>query len=124
YVPKLKESNVRRGFFERPAMDALCHHLPGYLIAPVQFAFMTGWRVSEIRQLQWRHVDFTAGEIVLDPGTTKNDEGRVFPMTVELRALLDPLRPVARAVTDNAAPLTDNMDTPRVATLTPFALVR
>jgi len=48
----------------------------------VTFAYVTGWRVdSEVLPLQWRHVDFGAGEIRLDPGTTKNGEGRMFPMT-------------------------------------------
>lgn len=31
---------------------------------------------------------FEAGEVRLDPGTTKNGEGRTFPMTDDLRALL------------------------------------
>jgi hypothetical protein len=34
-------------------------------------------------------MDFTAGEIRLDPETTKNRDGRVFPMTGELRVLLE-----------------------------------
>jgi integrase len=38
--------------------------------------------------LEWRHVDFAGGEIRLDPGTTKNGEGRTFPMTRDLRTLL------------------------------------
>ena len=33
-------------------------------------------------------MDFTAGTVRLDPGTTKNGEGRVFPMTATLRSLL------------------------------------
>jgi integrase len=39
--------------------------------------------------LEWRNVDFAAGEVRLDPGTTKNGQGRVIKMTVELRALLE-----------------------------------
>ncbi len=35
-----------------------------------------------------RQVDFDAGEIRLDPETTKNRDGRTFPMTDDLRALL------------------------------------
>ena len=35
-----------------------------------------------------RRVDFDAGEVRLDPGITKNGEGRVFPMTEQLRRLL------------------------------------
>ena len=38
--------------------------------------------------LEWRQVDVRGGEVRLDPGTTKNRDGRVFPMTAELRALL------------------------------------
>ena len=36
----------------------------------------------------WRHVDLAGGEVRLDPDMTKNREGRVFPLTPELRALL------------------------------------
>lgn len=42
--------------------------------------------------MQWRHVDFDAGEVRLDPGTTKNSEGRVFPVTAALRQLLEAQR--------------------------------
>jgi integrase len=56
----------------------------------VRFAQVTGWRVaSEVLPLEWRQVDFTAGEVRLDAGTTKNGEGRVFPFTTELRELLE-----------------------------------
>jgi integrase len=43
---------------------------------------------SEILTLQWRQVDLRAGEVRLDPGSTKNREGRVFPLTTELRKML------------------------------------
>ena len=39
--------------------------------------------------LEWRRVDFAAGKVRLDPGTTKNGESRVFPMTTHLRRLLE-----------------------------------
>lgn len=38
--------------------------------------------------LEWRNVDFAGGEVRLNAGTTKNREGRVFYMTLKLRALL------------------------------------
>ena len=54
---------------------------------------MTGWRIpSEVLTLEWRQIDFTAGEVRLDPGQTKNREGRVFPFTPELRVLLEAQR--------------------------------
>ena len=51
--------------------------------------YITGWRIkSEVLPLEWRQVDFASGEIRLDPGTTKNGDGRVVYMTAELRTLL------------------------------------
>lgn len=59
----------------------------------VTFAYITGWRIaSEVLPLQWRNVDFKAREVRLDPGTTKNREGRVFVMTTDLRTLLEAQR--------------------------------
>jgi integrase len=55
-----------------------------------------GWRInSEVLPLQWRQVDLKAGEVRLDPGTTKNLEGRVFYLTSELKELLKAQRKAA-----------------------------
>jgi integrase len=89
YIPMLREDNVRRGFFEPHEYVAVLRHLPEDLRPVMTFAYITGWRTqSEILPLQWRQVDFDAGEVRLDAGTTKNGEGRVFPMTRDLRELL------------------------------------
>jgi integrase len=46
----------------------------------VEFAYLTGWRLkSEVLALQWWQVDFEAGMVRLEPGSTKNADGRVFP---------------------------------------------
>lgn len=98
YIPMLKEQNVRTGFFEPEQFHALLRHLPGELRAVVHFAYITGWRVdSEVLPLQWRQVNLSAGEVRLDAGSTKNGDGRVFPMTRDLRALLEQQR---KATTD------------------------
>jgi integrase len=47
---------------------------------------------SEILTRQWKHVDLKAGFLRLEPGETKNGEGRTFPFTPELRALLEQQR--------------------------------
>ena len=58
---------------------------------------ITGWRLfSEVLPLQWRHVDFRGGKVRLDPGSTKNRDGRVLPLTRELRALVEARREVTR----------------------------
>ena len=75
----LKERNVRTGFFEREQIERILAHLPSAIRPAVQFAHITGWRIpSEVLKLQWRHVDFEARVVRLDPHTTKNDEGRTF----------------------------------------------
>ncbi len=90
YIPMLRENNTRTGFFEREQYESVVKHLPEAIQPIITFAYITGWRVaSEILPIEWRNVDFDAGEVRLDAGTTKNGEGRTFPMTSELRTLLE-----------------------------------
>ncbi len=96
YIPMLQEHNVRQGFFEREQYESIRAHLPPSFRGVAAFAFATGWRVpSEILPLEWRQIDFRAAEVRLDPGTTKNDEGRVFPFTTELQRILEEQRRLA-----------------------------
>ena len=97
HIPMLREDNTRQGFFEGEHFQAVLRHLPDALRPVVTFAYITGWRVpSEVLPLQWRQVDFKGGTVRLDPGSTKNGEGRVFPLTVELRAVLEAQREATR----------------------------
>lgn len=96
-ITKLKENNVRRGFFERSQFESLRAKFAAPIQAVVTFLYVTGWRVrSEVLPLQWRQVDLAAGTVRLDPGTTKNGDGRVFHITAELREVLE----AQRAYTD------------------------
>jgi integrase len=89
HIPMLQEHNVRRGFFERDQFDAVKGKLPAALRGVLEFAYLTGWRLaSEILPLEWRQVDWTGRVVRLDPGTTKNGEGRSFPFTAAIDALL------------------------------------
>jgi integrase len=89
HVPMLTLNNARKGFFERHELDVILKHLPDYLHAPLTFAYITGWRLkSEILPLTADRVDLVNGIIRLDPGTTKNDDGRTFYATAELKKLL------------------------------------
>jgi len=85
YIPMLKESNVRKGFFEHAEFVALRDALPDYLKGFVTFAYKTGWRVSEITDLEWNQVDLDNGIVRLDPGETKNDDGRTVYLDDELQ---------------------------------------
>jgi integrase len=75
-------------------------HLPEAIRPVATFAYLTGWRLSEIINLTWRQVDFGAATVRLEPGTTKNGAGRMFPIhpTGELRALLEAQRSATAAI--------------------------
>ena len=87
---KPKEGAPREGFFEREQYEAVRRHLkPDDLQVAAAIAYMFGWRMqSEVLPLQLRQVDLDAGTLRLDPGTTKNGDGRVVYLTPELKALL------------------------------------
>jgi integrase len=90
HIEMLRENNTRQGFFERDQFDAVKKLLPEAVRPVVTFAYHTGWRVrSEVLPLQWRQVDLKAGTVRLEPGTTKNGDGRTVYMTPELRACLE-----------------------------------
>jgi integrase len=89
-IKLLPESEPRAGFFEREQFDSVMAHLPSEVQPVVAFAYHTGWRVhDEVLPLEWRQVDFAAGEVRLDPGTTKNKAGRVIYMSAALRTVLE-----------------------------------
>jgi integrase len=90
----LKEAPPRQGYFEVHQLDAVCRLLPVDLRPIARFAYITGWRVpSEVLTLTWAQVSFEGnGSVRLEPGTTKNDQAPTFPLTDELRALLEEQR--------------------------------
>src|SRR5437899_1860628 len=92
YIPMLREDNTRQGFFEPAQVEAVKRHLPAALKPLLTFGAVTGWRLREVLRLTWAQVDFGAGTVRLEPGTTKNRLGRMFPLTPELRAMLEAQR--------------------------------
>lgn len=106
WLPMLKVDNARKGFFERPAFEAV---LACIRSSPVSandvlkrlftVAYITGWRLhSDLLTRQWRHVDFDAGWLRLEPGEGKTGEGRMFPLAGELRTVLEAQRAYTDAV--------------------------
>lgn len=79
YFPSIEVRNTRTGFFERDQLLAVVRNLPEEAQPVVLFLYLSGWRKGEALPLQWRQVDFAAGVVRLEPGTTKNDEGRTLP---------------------------------------------
>jgi integrase len=88
HFPTIRLENARTGFFERSAFEKVRTALPVYLRPLVTVAFWMGWRKGELLRLERRQVDLTTGRIVLDPGTTKNREGRIAYLPPEALAVL------------------------------------
>ena len=84
YVPTLDEDNARQGFIEHAAFVSLRGHLPAYLRDPVSFLYFSGWRLNEMKALEWRDVDLTGGVVRLRPEISKSKDGRVLPLAGEL----------------------------------------
>ena len=87
HIPMLKESNVRKGFFEHSEFLALRDALPPYVKGVATFGYKTGWRLSEILDLEWPQVDRQNGIVYLNPGETKNDGARTVYLDDELKDL-------------------------------------
>jgi integrase len=91
YIQMFKENNARQGFVEQDEFSRMAAeaHLDGlWMRALIEVAYTYGWRRGEMLGLQVRQVDLHARTIRLDPGTTKNGEGREVVMTPEVEELL------------------------------------
>jgi len=53
----MKSGNVRRGFVFLAEFENLHRALLDYLKDPIGFAYVSAWRIGEIKSLEWRDVD-------------------------------------------------------------------
>jgi integrase len=88
FPSKLTENNTRKGFFEREEFLRHRDAMPAEIKPVTTFAYWTGCRRGEILSLLWSQVDLLEKVVRLDPGETKNDEGRVIPLGGELLEML------------------------------------
>jgi integrase len=86
-IRKPKENGPRQGFFEPEQYEAVRRHLRPDLKVSTAIAYAFGWRMqSEVLTLERRQVDLNAGTLRLEPGTTKNGDGRVVYLPADLKA--------------------------------------
>jgi hypothetical protein len=93
----LPENNARQGFEEARQIAAICRRLPPDLADAVQFMFHH--RVAQPLRGAAAHMGaggLGGGGVRLEPGTTKNNEGRAFPLIPEFRAFLERRQAITR----------------------------
>jgi integrase len=87
--PHLAENNARTGFLEDGQYAKLIAACPELWFRAIVEAGRTyGWRIGELLKLRVRQVDVLARTVRLEPGTTKNREGREVTMTDRVHSLL------------------------------------
>jgi integrase len=80
--PHLKENAPRSGFVDDAQYLLLCCNCKEpWLRALLAVAYSFGFRKAELLNMRLRQVDLLNHTITLDPGTTKNEQGRVVKMT-------------------------------------------
>jgi integrase len=87
----LEERNVRTGFIDDKqfsALSAQCAKVGLWFRALLEVAYTYGWRLRELLNLRVDQVDLALRVIRLEPGTTKNEEGREVTMTDSVFVLL------------------------------------
>lgn len=88
HIPHLQENNVRQGFFTEDEYKLLRAALPDHAKMPLIIGYWTGMRAGEIVMLRWEQIDLERGLLRLEPGTTKNNQGRLVPLVNEVREAL------------------------------------
>jgi integrase len=90
--PKLAENNIRKGFLEDGQYRKLIEYCPElWFRSLVECGRTYGWRVSELLSMRVNQLDVAQRVIRLEPGTTKNREGREVLMTDTVCKLLSAL---------------------------------
>jgi integrase len=85
-IKLLRPAPPRAGFFEAERFEAVASPLPRDLELVVRVGYTYGWHIdSEVLTLTRRQADLDAATLRLDPGTTKNHDGRLVYLTPELR---------------------------------------
>jgi integrase len=80
HIEKLKEDNVKEGFFEDAAYHAISEQLPEHMKGVVQFAYWTAWREAQIRSLTWKMVKINDRLITAAGRITKNSKPHTIYM--------------------------------------------
>jgi len=90
-VKYIKQSVKPPRFLSKEEIKALLEAASGYQKDMIMIALYTGFRISEVLNLQWSDVDFTKNLISVNPKhdfTPKDYEFRAIPINAQLKAYL------------------------------------
>jgi len=89
YIALLEADPARQGFVEPADFARLHAALPAYLQDPIAFLYLSGWRVGEMRSLEWRDVNLAQRSIRLRSENSKNGQPRLLKLGGELLAIVE-----------------------------------
>jgi len=94
----LREAPPRAGFVTDEQFQAIARHLEPDVAVAARIGYELGWRLREVLGLTWATVDLDAGVLRLEPGQTKNSDGRLAYVTPELTRALREQHERVRAI--------------------------
>jgi integrase len=83
-IKLLEVRNARQGFVDPADFNRLHAALPESLQDAIRFLYLSGWRVGEMRSLEWKDVNLLQNEIHLRLENSKNKRPRMLALGGEL----------------------------------------
>jgi integrase len=82
---------------------ALRDGLPDYLRDPVNFLYLSGWRLGEMQTFQWRDVDLVGRLIRLRTEHSKNKSTRILPLAGSCLMSSSRLEPIGALIASSCS---------------------
>jgi|ERR1043166_5988790 integrase len=89
---KRRRAKLAVQVFSVEEMSKLLDAATGNQLVALAICGFAGIRAEEVKRLQWEHLNFEEGHIVVPDAVAKCEERRIVPMADNLRAWLAPLR--------------------------------
>lgn len=89
-VPKYSEYEltVRENYYSKEEFDKIYEKIIPYLKPVIEFAWLTGWRKTNITDLKWENVMFEEGIILIQRKNTKGKKQLIAPLQGRIGAII------------------------------------
>lgn len=120
FVPEIEmlpEENERENYFSRDQFAGVLELCPPQVRCILRVAYVTGWRLDSILNLEWRQVDLKSGFVWLNAADTKNLKATRWPLDVMgLREVFEERKRETEAVKNAIVPWVFHRNGARVKT--------